>query len=182
MALQTQDEIIRVFDEYQRGGYAPPDLILDADNGKTIFEFVVAKWGIVSITYLRDAEKLLGSKLKRKKQPTKAELAAKETAKQHADYLKSLEPQTTLYQQKLGQDRLDANKKDALAKEFKNVLAQIETEIGNFSVGHASGHQDYSGTDSGKQILRSACDQYDRRTIEGARRALSAVRTAKSKL
>jgi hypothetical protein len=185
--VQTQDEVLRLFDEYQRGGYAPSDLILDGDNGKTMFDFVIAKWGVISITYLREAEQFLGAKLKRTKAPTQAEIEAERVAKGNArmrkDYLDSLRPQKTLEQQKTGQARLDANKKAANGKELKSINSQIEREISEHVVGHPRIGIDYSRTDSERDTLREARDKHaDRHTIEGARRALSAVKTAKSKL
>jgi hypothetical protein len=183
--MQSQEEILRLFDEYGRG-FAPSDFLFTEHNASAMFNYVSEKYGgLFSVSYLIEAEKALGVQLQRKpqpKEPTQAEIAAKGEARMHRDWLESLKPQTTLYQQKLGQNRLDENKKAADAKELKSINSKIENEVGNFSVGHASGHQDYSRTDSGKQTLREVRDKHDRQTIEGARRALSAVRLAKSKL
>ena len=181
-STQTVEETLRLFDEYSRGNYAPKDLIMDAENAATLLDFAISRWGIISISYLIEGEKLLGSKLKRIPQPSQAELAAKSEAKMHRDWLASLAPQKTLVQEKMGQDRLDAGKRAMNEKELKSINSQIENEVGNFSVGHASGHQDYSRTDSGKEILRSVRDKYPRNTLENAKACLSAVRVAKSKL
>src|ERR1700722_15088094 len=184
--VQTQDEVLRLFDEYQRGGYAPSDLILDGDNGKTMFDFVIAKWGVISITYLREAEQLLGGKLKRTKAPTQAEIEAERVAKGNArmrkDYLDSRRPQQTLEQQKTAQARLDSNKKAAAEKELKSINSQIEREISEHSANHPSMGIDYAKTESERDTLRRVRDEHNRTTIEGAKRALSAVKAKRASL
>jgi hypothetical protein len=186
--MQTHDEVLRVFDEYQRG-YATPDLILDGDNGRVMYEFVAARWGVVSITYLIEAEKMLGDKLARKPQPkvpTQAEIQAAADAKSEErmrkDYLQSLKPQHTLEQEKLSRDKLAENKRLAAAKELKDVNASIDSEINSYFVGNPNRGIDYSRTESGQQTMKAARDQHDRRTIDGARNALQAVREVKSRL
>jgi hypothetical protein len=185
---QSLEETLRLFDEYQRGGYAPPDLIMDGDNGKAMFEFVIAKWGIVSITYLREAEKLLGPKLKRKPQPSRAQtesrLAEKLEAKMQRDYLDSLKPQRVVEVANLNSEKADAKKKEALVKELKSIESQIESEISRYVVTHpyAVNAPDYSRTEGGRDTLRKVRDTFDRRHIEGAKAALDAVRIEKSKL
>ena len=163
--MQSQEEILRLFDEYGRG-FAPSFLFTE-HNASAMFNYVLEKYGLFSISYLIEAEKTLGVQLQRKKEPTKAEIAAKLEAKMHRDWLASIAPQNTLVQEKMGQDRLDAGKRAMNEKELKNINSQIENEVGNFSVGHASGHQDYSRTDSGKEILRSVRDKYPRNTLAG---------------
>jgi len=98
------------------------------------------------------------------------------------DYADSIAPQTTLGRQEVNQAKADADRKIANEKEYKTLLSQIEFEISNYTVGHASGVLDYSRTESGRAMLRGVRDGYDRRTIENARAVLSAIRTAKSKM
>jgi hypothetical protein len=182
--LQSNDEILRIADEYSRG-FAPTDLIHSETNAEAMLRYALEKYGLVSISYLIEAEQTLGVQLERKpqpKQPTEAEKAAKLEAKMRKDYADSIAPQTTLGQQKTNQDRADENKKIANEKEFKQLNSLIEFEISNYTVGHASGVTDYARTEYGRESLRKVRDSHDRSTILNAKAALSAVRAAKAKM
>jgi hypothetical protein len=185
MAIQSTEEVIRIFDEWGRH-HAPSSFIQNEKNAKLLLDHVLKTYGLVSITYLTEAANALGSQLDLIPELTPAQieanLAAKSEARMRRDLADSKKPQHTLEQVNLSQQRLDANKKTANEKEYKTVLAQIDREISEVVIGHASGHQDYSRTDSAKQTLREVRDQHNRSTINGARTALTAVRAAKSKL
>lgn len=183
--LQSNDEIIRVFDDWTRN-FCPPNVVKNAKNAQLIAEHCFKKHGIVTISGLTEAAHELGAAhldlIPEPKKPTQAEIAAKSEAKMRKDYADSIPSQSTLGRQKLNQEKADADKKKANDKEYKTLLSQIEFEISNFTVGHASGVLDYSRTESGRDSLRAVRDKYDRRTIENARLALSAIRAAKNKL
>jgi hypothetical protein len=179
--LQSNEEILRIADEYSRG-FAPSDLIRSEKNAEAMLRYALEKYGLVSISYLIEAEQTLGAQLDRVKEPTATEKAAKLEAKMRKDYADSIAPQSTLGQQKTNQEKADASKKTANEKEFKQLNSLIEFEISNYSVGHPSGCLDYSRTESGRDQLRQVCNSHDRRTITGAKLALSAIRAAKSKM
>jgi hypothetical protein len=196
MALQTSNELIRVADEWFRN-FCPSNLVKDGPSGTKNAELILGrclqKYGILTISGMTESAHELGPEGKltlipEPKEPTQAEIAAKLEAKMRRDYLDSLKPQHTLEQQKLSQERLDSNKKAANEKELKTLLSQIEREISEHVVGHASGHQDYSRTESERETLLNAAqlrnvrDVRSIRSIENARRALSAVRTKKATL
>jgi hypothetical protein len=185
LKYQSNDELIRVMDEWVRL-YCPLNVVKNSPNITKIGDHCIAKHGVVSIGGLTEAAHELGAAhldlIPEPKEPTEAEKAAKLEAKMRKDYANSIAPQSTLGRQKANQAKAEAEKKAANQKEFANVVSQIECEINNYSVGHASGVLDYSRTESGRATLRGVRDGYDRRSIEGARAALSAVRTAKNKL
>lgn len=185
MAIQTNDELIRVADEWFRN-FRPSNLVIDGPSGTKNAELIMGhcfkRHGIVTISGLTEAVRELGSQLEFVKEPTATEIAAKQEARMRKDYADSIAPQSTLGRQKLNQGKADAEKKIANDKEYRTLLAQIEFEISNYTVGHPSGGTDYSRTDSGRSTLRQVLESHDRRTIAGAKLALSAVRAAKNKL
>jgi hypothetical protein len=179
--MQTVDEVRRIADDWGRN-IAPKDMIQNEKNAGLLTSYCLNQSGAVTAGGLTQAYNALRAHLDLFKEPTKAEIAAKLEAKMRKDYADSIAPQTTLGRQKDNQTKADADKKDALAKELKSVLSQIESEINGYTKGHASGVTDYSGTESGRSTLRSVRDQHDRRGINGAKIALDAVRAAKFKL
>jgi hypothetical protein len=190
MALQTSDELIRIADEWFRN-FCPSNLVKDGPSGAKNAELILSrclqKYGILTISGMTESARELGPEGKlalipAPKEPTQVEIAAKLEAKMRKDYADSIAPQSLEATQKRNQQKADVEKKAANEKEYKTLVSQIEFEISNYSVGHPSGSLDYSRTDSGRDSLRKVRDEHDRRTIEGARRALSAVRLAKSKL
>jgi hypothetical protein len=59
-----------VMDEYQRG-FAPSDLILSEKNSGAMLVYAIEKYGLVSISYLIEAEQTLGASLDRVPPPKK---------------------------------------------------------------------------------------------------------------
>ncbi len=99
--MQSPEDVVRVFDEFIRG-FASHDLILDAQseaakqNASLLLEYVVKKYSWVTISYLQEADQVLGAKLIRYAAPkvkTADELAQEEVLRQNRDYLDSLKPQ-----------------------------------------------------------------------------------------
>jgi hypothetical protein len=190
MALQTNDELLRVADEWFRN-FFPSNLVKDGPSGTKNAELILGrclqKYGILTISGMTESAHELGPERKlalipEPKQPTQVDIAAKLEAKMRKDYADSIAPQTLEGTQKRNQQKADADKKAANEKEYKTLVSQIEFEISNHTIGHPSGATDYSRTESERDSLRQVRDEHDRRTIEGVRRALFAVRSAKSKL
>jgi len=182
--IQTIDEVRRIAADW---GYnlAPADMVQNENNAQLLVDYCLSQFGVITAGGLTQAYNALRAKLdlvSQPKKPTQVEIAAKLEAKMRRDFANSVAPQRLEGVQKRNQQKAEAEKKAANEKEFKNLVSQIESEINNYTVGHPSGVLDYSRTESGRATLRDVRDGYDRRTIEGARVALSAVRAAKNKL
>jgi len=181
--MQSNEEVLRLFNDFEHGGFASPDLIFNEKNAGLLAEEITKmNSGFVSISNLMAADKALGSKLDRRPEPTAEDIATKLEKKMRKDYLDSIAPQSTLGQEKTNQQKADENKKIANEKEYKTLISQIEHEISHYIVGHASGVTDYARTESGRKTLRGIRDSHDRSTIVGAKQALAAIRAVKSKL
>jgi len=67
---QSPENAVQVFDEFVRG-FASPDLILDSEsaeakqNASLLMEYVVKKYRWVTISYLQEADQVLGVQLAR---------------------------------------------------------------------------------------------------------------------
>jgi hypothetical protein len=179
--MQTVEEVRRIADDWGRN-IAPKDMVQNEKNGGLLTNYCLNQFGVITAGGLTLAYNALRSRLDLTKEPTKSELAAKLEAKMRKDYADSIAPQTTLGRQKTNQTKAEADKQAANEKECKTILSQIEFEINNYTKGHHSGATDYSATESGRNALRGVRDLHDRRTIQGAKLALSAVRAAKSKM
>jgi len=184
---QTTQEIIRLVEEYQRGGYAPKDLVMDESNSAILLNYVIEKWGICTITYLRQGVAELGSRLARTEQPkplTKVQEAKLIQDHMDSDLRKSREDSKTLVQNSFGQKRLAENAKTANEKEIARINAETDSEVNSYFVGHPSGGRQYGLTDSGIAELRAVRDKHTARTktVENAQAALAAVRAKKVQL
>lgn len=175
--IQTQEEVLRLFDEYGRG-FAPPDFIQNEQNAKALLNYVLEKYGIVSISYLIEAEKTLGARLQRVKQPTPAEKAAADAkrwqAKMQRDYLDSIKPQKDDFQERLKAKQAA----EARAKEQAEAEATIKLEIAGYLCNAGPGRVDFAKTEMLRDQLRQieVCVNGKRdavRTLAKVREALS---------
>jgi hypothetical protein len=190
--LQTDGEMLAVADLWLRE-YAPANMVSSGVDGEKNAELIVGvclqRYGNLTVSGLTESAHLLGSTGKlvlipEPKVPTADEIAIAANAKQHQQYLDSIKPQRTLERSKIGQQKLDQNKRDALALEIKNINALCASEINSFFVGSPHRGISYSETESGQQKLRDARDQFPRRAtdLSAAKSALAAVREVKSRL
>jgi hypothetical protein len=183
--MQSREEMSRIWTDW-KSLYAPKNFIDDDNSQVLLADFVVTHYGgVPSFTALNAAVVALASQVLTP-EPTpaqiEADLAAKANARQRREYLDSLKPQETLEQQKLSQKRIRQTQKAVNEKELKSINSLIDHEINGYVVGHANGHTDYAKTNYGQADLRVVRDKYPRNTLENAKAALSAVRTAKVKL
>jgi hypothetical protein len=177
--VQTQDEVLRLFDEYGRG-LAPSDLIQNEQNAKTLFDYVLEKYGLVSISYLIEAEQTLGTKLQRMKEPTPAELrdaaAKKEQERMLRDFRESIKPQPS-WEERM---KLEKAQSEAKAEEKRQQDAQREINrlIDNYTINLGPGRLDISRAEYFKDQLRQIKikknGKYDAvPTLQKVRKALS---------
>jgi hypothetical protein len=153
---QSDDVILALFDEYQMG-FAPPDLIHSEKNAAAMLEYTIQKFGLVSISYLIDAERTLGSQLERVPPPkklTQGELAAAENAKQHSDYMKSIAPQES-FDAKVAKEKV--KRQAALqAKAQADARGQLQSVIEGYQCYRTAGNGiDYGATEMVKSDLRT---------------------------
>jgi hypothetical protein len=181
--IQTIDEVRRIAADW---GYnlAPADMVQNEKNAQLLVDYCLAQFGVITAGGLTHAYNALRAKLDLVPQPKKSqvEIAAKLEAKMRRDFAESIKPQSVKGRQNFNDQKAAKEKTEALGKEFKSINSQIEYEISGYTAGHPSGVTDYSRTESGRATLRGVRDGYDRRFIEGARAALSAVRAAKNEL
>src|SRR6266852_1426491 len=86
MSVQSNDEALRIFDEWSRL-FAPPNLILNEKNGLLLADYVLKTYGICSISYLTEAANALASQLDLVPEPpkkTQEQLAAEFQAREYA--------------------------------------------------------------------------------------------------
>jgi hypothetical protein len=177
-----QRAVLAVADDWLRN-YAPTDMVQNEKNAGILVLYCLDHFGVVTTSGLTQAYNARRTTLDLvSPSKAKSELAAKLEAKMRKDFADSVAPNSTLGRQKANQEKADAEKKAASEKELKAILSQIESEIENYTKGHVSGATDYSATESGRNSLRRVRDSQDRRTIQGAKLALSAVRAEKMKM
>ncbi len=158
---QSPEGAVQVFDEFVRG-FASPDLILDANsqearnNASLLMEYVVKKYGWVTISYLQEADRTLGARLARvpaAKQPTAEEMAEKERLKQFHDYMESIKPQPDFRERaKQAQDKAQAEKN---AKAQEDAKVQLAVAISGYQAYRVNGGGiDYTATEMVQKELR----------------------------
>jgi predicted nucleic acid-binding Zn-ribbon protein len=153
--MQSNEEVIRLFDEYGRG-FAPSDLIQNEQNAKAMLDYVLGKYGLVSISYVIEAEQTLGTKLQRVKQPTPAELrdaaAKKEQERMLRDFRDSIKPQPS-WEERM---KLEKAEQEAKAEEKRQQAAQsqINTLIDSYSINLGPGRLDFSRAEYFQDQLR----------------------------
>jgi hypothetical protein len=140
--LQSQEEVLRIADEFLRN-FRPSNLVPSAANAEKILSRCLNVKGLVSISYMTESAQELAAagqlelypEPQQPKPPTAEELAAKEIARQHRDYIESIKPQPSF------EDRVKAEKAKRQAVEAEkaqeNAKAQLAVEI--------SGYQCYRG-------------------------------------
>jgi hypothetical protein len=154
--MQSNDVVLALMDEYQRG-FAPPDLILSEKNAGTMLVYAIEKYGLVSISYLIEAEQTLGAQLDRVPPPrvkTQDEIAkefqAKELKRIQREQLENAVP---------FQDRAAAaekDKKNAETEKARQISAWKERDrlIDNYSINLGPGRIDHSRSEYFKEQLR----------------------------
>jgi hypothetical protein len=193
MAIQSNDELIRVADEWFRN-FCPPNLVKEGAAGARNAQLIAERClthNVLTISTMTEAARELAAEGKlalipQVKQPTPAEIAAEQAKKaeqrMRRDYLESLKPQRVLDVQKLNADKAATAKAESTQKELRGLEAQISREIEDYSASHPMGI-DYSRTESGRSTLREVLSQHpNRNTVEKAKQALEAVRNAKRQL
>jgi hypothetical protein len=159
---QSPEDVVRVFDEFIRG-FASHDLILDAQseaakqNASLLLEYVVKKYGWVTISYLQEADQVLGAKLIRYAAPkvkTADELAQEEILRQNRDYLDSLKPQPD-FSAKMREVQRKKNEEKA-AKAQADAKGQLAVAISGYQCYRSNGGGiDYTATEMMQKELRS---------------------------
>jgi transglutaminase-like putative cysteine protease len=159
---QSPEDVVRVFDEFVRG-HKSPHLILDSQsvearyNADLLLEYVVKKYGWVTITYLQEADQALGAKLYRTLPPrvkTQDELAAEFQAKElvriQREQLENAVP---------FQDRMVAAEKakqEAKAEVQRQASAKGERDrlIDNYTINLGPGRIDHGRSEYLREQLR----------------------------
>jgi hypothetical protein len=197
MTQQTQstDEVLRVADEFFRV-FAKPNLVKDgkegAVNAERIAGYCFQKYGVLTISGMQEATQELtqAGKLYLIPEPKvltpaqiEVEQAKREQARMARDLADSRRPSATLVQNEWTKEKLAENKAAQNKKDHEKVLGALEAEISQHFVGVPSGHGiNHSKSESDREILKGVSAKYDKRTIDGARNALQAVREAKQRL
>jgi hypothetical protein len=203
--LQSNDEVLRLFDEWGRN-FAPANLVQNEKNAGLLAEYVLEKYGLVSISYLNEAAKALSAAGKLALIPTltpvqkQAEASKIRAAKDAVDHAHDHKSGTKANLAKPADtavvDKAAAEKVEKDAKKLTDLVGQIKKQINDYIVGHSSGAADYSRSQYGRaaliQVLRehvkvtvdkdSYVTQIDAKSIPVAEKALAAVKTAKGRL
>jgi hypothetical protein len=183
--MQSHEQITSIWTDWKT--YHSPKNLKDTEKTMELLADYVAKnyQGIVSRASLDAAVAALGANVL-VPEPSAQEKAVANAAKLEAhmrqDYADSKSDKSIAGTQKRNQQKANEDNKAAAEKAYKTVVNQIENEISNYTIGHVSGSMDYGKTEYGRDKLRKVRDSHDRRTIAGAKSALSAVQVAKSKL
>jgi len=155
MSVQSNDEALRIFDEWSRL-FAPPNLILNEKNGLLLADYVFKTYGIFSISYLTEAANALASQLDLVPEPpkkTQEQLAAEFQAREYARIQREAAENAKPFDHgKKVQESLDA--KEA-AKLQATAQSQIDYLIHNYSVNAGPGRIDHGKSDSNRAILRN---------------------------
>jgi hypothetical protein len=154
MPLQTNEEIIRLIDEWDRN-FAPPNFVRSEKNGKLLLDHVLKKYGLVTISYLNDALNSLAGQLDWTPQPKPktqeelaAEFAAKELKRIEREKIENAKPFDIEARTKAVQVEKDEAKRQATAQ------AQIEQLIATYSVNGLPGRIDHGKSEAGRTALR----------------------------
>jgi hypothetical protein len=177
--VQTKEEVIRLFDEYGRG-FAPSDLVLNSQNAKAMLDYALGKYGLVSISYLIEAERTLGLQLQREKQPTPEEQAVEQAkrleAKMREDYRKSIAPQPS-FEQRVKAEQAKKAAEDA-AKQQEQAESAIKSAIDSYECYKGPNRVDWLRTNQLRADLRNIEVRINGkrdavRTLEKVREAIS---------
>jgi len=152
--LQSKEEVLRIFDEWGRN-FAPANIILNEKNAKLLAEYVLSKYGLVSISYLTEAANALASQLDRvpeAKPKTQEEIAAEFQAKE----LKRIERERAENAKPFDHGRKVQESVDAkeAAKRQATAQAQIDHLVHSYSVNAGPGRIDHAKSDAGRAALR----------------------------
>lgn len=151
---QSKEEILRVFDEWGRN-FAPSNFIQNEKNAKLLADYVLSKYGLVSISYLNEAVKTLTSQLDWVPQMT-AKTLEDQAAKFAAREAKRIEREKLENNSKwLDEARAKADhdkEREKVAKMQADYKTRLESLIGMFAVNSSiPGRVDYSRTNSLKE-------------------------------
>ena len=163
MALQSNDELIRVADDFFRN-FCPPNLVKDGPSGTKNAEAIISrclqKHGVVTAGSLTEAAHELAAEGKlalipeppATKVKTVDELAAEEHKRQYLDYLESIKPQES-FEVRV---RAETAKKNAekLAKAQADAKGQLELAISGYQCYRLNGAGiDYAATEMAQKEL-----------------------------
>lgn len=165
MALQSNDEVIRVADEFFRN-CCPQNLVKDGPQGSTnaqlIAERCFRKHGILTISNMTEAAYELGTEGQlalipeppAPKVKTADELAAEEIAKQHRDYMDSIRPQES-FEAKIARDKQKRQAAEA-ARAQEDARGHLAVAISGYQCYRLNGAGiDYTATEIVQRELRS---------------------------
>ncbi len=172
--MQSNEEVLRIAKDWV-GLYAPKNL--REDSAELLITWVLEHdGGLISFSGLNRAVESLGDQVlvpEKSQRQKDLEKAARGDQHQRDEYFKTISPES--------QKPLVDRQKKATDAELKGIKDEISKEINNYTVTRHCG-MDYAKTEYGQQELRKVLANHDTTTIEGAKRALSAVRAAKNKL
>lgn len=178
MAVQSKEEILRVFDEWGRH-YAPANLIQNEKNAALLADYVLKTYGVVSITYLTQAANALAAQLDLVQQPkpkTQEELTAEFQAKEFKRIQKEQVENSKPFDERVKEFEKKQNaEKDKIAQEA--AAREIQSEIMRYECYSGPNRVDHTQSDAHRnQLLR----QVERRRKAGVdeRRILAEVRDA----
>jgi hypothetical protein len=159
MVFQSNEEIIRVMDEWVRN-FCPPNVVKNAKNAQLIAEYCLKKHGVLTISGLTEAAHELGAAHLELVPPPPApkvktadELAAEEHERQYLDYLESVKPQPNF------EDRVKAEQAKRQTAEATKAQAdakgQIELAIAGYQCYRVNGAGiDHAATEVIQKELR----------------------------
>jgi hypothetical protein len=149
MAFQSNEEIIRVMDDWARN-FCPPNVVKNAKNAQLIAEHCMKKHGILTISGLTEAAHELGAANLElvpappvPKMKTADELAAEEIAKQHRDYMKSIAPQPNF------EDRVKAEQAKRQTAEATKAQTDAKSQLAVAISGYQAYRVNGAGIDYG---------------------------------
>jgi hypothetical protein len=178
--VQKTQEVVHLFDEWGRN-FAPKDFIQTQRNGKMMIDYVMKRYGIVSISYLIATEKALGAQLDRtprEKVPTLDEKAAEFQKREFVRIQKEQAANSENAFFERVKNAEEAKRLEKEAKEQADAEVQINNEIlryecyrGPNQIDH--GKSDAFRKDSLKVEVRRNGKRDAKLTLEAVRKAIS---------
>jgi hypothetical protein len=180
MSLQTQEEVLRLFDEWGRN-FAPKDFIQTHRNGQMMIDYVMKTYGIVSISYLIATEKALGAQLDRtppEKVPTLEEKSVEFQKREFIRHQKEQSENSEAAFFERAKRAEEAKRLEQEAKEQADAEVQINNEVLRYECYRGPNQIDHGKSDSlRKDLLKIEVRRNGKRdaklTLEAVHKAIS---------
>jgi hypothetical protein len=168
MAVQSIEEVVRIFDEWGRH-YAPSNFIQNEKNAELLADYVFKTYGLVSITYLSLAASALASQLDlvpEPKQLTQEEKAAIFQKREFARIQKEQAENSVPFSERIAKEKAK-READAWVKGQEQARAKLGVAILDYKC-FGLNHVDITGSEMVQRDLKTIrVPAHDGKGIDG---------------